>query len=280
MEARTQINVPYRPGGKKMRKRRELDALIAHSLAKRNLSRRSNEGLFLQDKLMSASTDDPDDYTLPKVYHSSTRRGRKYIFFRVCGPLIFMTSFALLFVFMYWYYFDLRQQIYDNRQKIEEAYTTSQNLPETMQQWHETSTLLLKNQTVIFKRIEDFKRLLESLQNNCTNLENKSHYINDEKIVANFGARIEAIATDLEGIRTHYKTLAEQQETLKMNFAELKSNVTNILKLVLEKYTNITKPITYEPSTNTTILNDLKEVTTESSVNKTIEQLSNALEHK
>lgn len=35
MESAGQVAVPLRGGGKKMRKRRELDALVAHSLAKR-----------------------------------------------------------------------------------------------------------------------------------------------------------------------------------------------------------------------------------------------------
>lgn len=35
MESGGQVIVPMRSGGKKMRKRRELDALVAHSLGKR-----------------------------------------------------------------------------------------------------------------------------------------------------------------------------------------------------------------------------------------------------
>lgn len=35
MESASQVIVPLRSGGKKMRKRRELDALVAHSLGKR-----------------------------------------------------------------------------------------------------------------------------------------------------------------------------------------------------------------------------------------------------
>lgn len=35
MESAGHVAVPLRGGGKKMRKRRELDALVAHSLAKR-----------------------------------------------------------------------------------------------------------------------------------------------------------------------------------------------------------------------------------------------------
>lgn len=60
MECHHRIEVPLRSGGgKKMKKRRELDALIAHSLTKRGIRRPVQS----QDKLLSVSTDDPDEYT-------------------------------------------------------------------------------------------------------------------------------------------------------------------------------------------------------------------------
>lgn len=60
MECHHRIEVPLRSGGgKKMKKRRELDALIAHSLTKRGVRRTVQS----QDKLLSVSTDDPDEYT-------------------------------------------------------------------------------------------------------------------------------------------------------------------------------------------------------------------------
>lgn len=60
MECHHRIEVPLRSGGgKKMKKRRELDALIAHSLTKRSIRRPVQS----QDKLLSVSTDDPDEYT-------------------------------------------------------------------------------------------------------------------------------------------------------------------------------------------------------------------------
>lgn len=53
------IEVPLRSGGgKKMKKRKELDALVAHSLTKRGSHRTINS----QDKLLSVSTDDLDDF--------------------------------------------------------------------------------------------------------------------------------------------------------------------------------------------------------------------------
>lgn len=85
------VSVPLRTGGKKMRKRRELDALVEHSLAKRyftptvdpllptmhililgsfcihracNSTKRqvAGNGINSQDQLLSHSTDDQEDY--------------------------------------------------------------------------------------------------------------------------------------------------------------------------------------------------------------------------
>lgn len=96
------VNVPLRSSGKKMRKRRELDALVAHSLAKRyhnlgfdqtfktrekqkknvlivlmifnracNSGKRqaAGNGINSQDQLLSASTDDQEEYSLVAIVH-------------------------------------------------------------------------------------------------------------------------------------------------------------------------------------------------------------------
>lgn len=65
MESVGHVVVPLRVGGKKMKKRRELDALVAHSLAKRacNAKRQAGNGVTSQDQLLSQSTDDQEDST-------------------------------------------------------------------------------------------------------------------------------------------------------------------------------------------------------------------------
>lgn len=63
MDRSHQICVPFRPGGKKIRKRRELDALIAHSVAKKMSIPRTVLNINSKEKLLSASTDDAEDYT-------------------------------------------------------------------------------------------------------------------------------------------------------------------------------------------------------------------------
>lgn len=47
------VSVPLRSSGKKMRKRRELDALVAHSLAKRYLLSSQNPLNFIIDLIVN-----------------------------------------------------------------------------------------------------------------------------------------------------------------------------------------------------------------------------------
>lgn len=60
------VAVPLRVGGKKMRKRRELDALVAHSLAKGAKGggrHAASNGVASHDQLLSNSTDEQEDYS-------------------------------------------------------------------------------------------------------------------------------------------------------------------------------------------------------------------------
>lgn len=118
--------VPLRVGGKKMRKRKELDALVAHSLAKRayNNGKRNiaGTGLTSNDQLLSQSTDDQDDYSWTKVRSGSRCRGVKRLaVFRACGPLVLIMCMLLSLAFVYWLYFDIREQMADYRIRIEQG---------------------------------------------------------------------------------------------------------------------------------------------------------------
>jgi len=56
------------------------------------------------------------------VEGTTTRRGhRKKLFLRKCGPFLFGITTALFVGILYWLYFDLRQQISDYRQKVEDG---------------------------------------------------------------------------------------------------------------------------------------------------------------
>ncbi|XP_068148119.1 polyamine-modulated factor 1-binding protein 1 [Drosophila tropicalis] len=233
MDCHHRIEVPLRSGGggKKMKKRRELDALIAHSTAKRNTTN-GRRAMHSQDKLLSVSTDDPEDYVWTNVSGSSRRSHRKNNYFRTCGPVLIGITSVLIVAILYWLYFDLRQQISDYRHKIEEVSAISKNFPDTLQKWHETSSFLLKNQTAVITQINDLRKTVDSLRTNFSSLEAtvnaQRNHGQDEKMVADFGAKIEAVATDIEEIKDHYNRYMEVQKIIQSETAALKSNLSQL----------------------------------------------------
>jgi len=111
----------------------------------------------------------------------------------------------------------------------------SKNFPDTLQRWHETSSFLLKNQTAVISEINELQKTMESLRNNFSNLEAavaaQRNHGKDEKLVADFGAKIEAVATDIEAIKEHYNKYTEVQKTLQADTEALK---VSLPKLYLE----------------------------------------------
>ncbi|EDW32452.1 GL10433 [Drosophila persimilis] len=92
-------------------------------------------------------------------------------YFRMCGPLLLGIIGILIVSILYWLYFDLRQQMSDYRQKIEEVSAMSKNFPDTLQRWHETSSYLMKNQTAVIYEINELQKAVEGLRMNFSSLE-------------------------------------------------------------------------------------------------------------
>ncbi|XP_018800543.1 PREDICTED: uncharacterized protein LOC108976085 [Bactrocera latifrons] len=126
MDSSHQFSVPLRAGGKKIRKRRELDALIAHSFGKKRSIRRTTLNINSQEKLLSASTDDAEDYAWvqmnrPKNNHSICTNRCHNRECMICKPLLVFIAIAVIIGLLYWMYLDLRQEMFVYRKKIEEV---------------------------------------------------------------------------------------------------------------------------------------------------------------
>ena len=102
----------------------------------------------------------------------------------------------------------------------------SQILPDTLQAWHETSKNLIKNQTSMSLKITELQLSLQELWKNFSEYrssqEAQKTYEKEEKIVADFGAKMEAIATDVESMKDHYNSVKEKQNNLQQVFENLK----------------------------------------------------------
>uniref|UniRef100_A0A1I8PU49 Uncharacterized protein n=2 Tax=Stomoxys calcitrans TaxID=35570 RepID=A0A1I8PU49_STOCA len=256
MDSSHHVTVPLRYGIKKMRKRRDLDALLSQGHSKNGGGgsasgggplRRGNNNrgtLYSQDKLLNnVSTDDQEDYNWqPKVKQPTHHCGHnKQLIFRLYGILLFVITLSIFVGFTYWLNFNLQQQIYEYRQKVEQVSAASQILPDTLQAWHETSKNLINNQTSISSKLSELQQSLQVLWKNFseyrTSQEAQKSY-KEEKIVADFGAKIEAIATDVESMKDHYNAVKEQQTDLQKVFENLKSNFSDGLK-------NMALPVNY-----------------------------------
>ncbi|XP_054089196.1 uncharacterized protein Nua_1 isoform X2 [Zeugodacus cucurbitae] len=234
MDSSHQINVPLRSGGKKIRKRRELDALIAHSFGKNRSIRRTTLNNHSQDKLLSASTDDADDYTWVQMNRPKNNdtictnrcHNRKYM---LCKLLLVLIAIAVIIGLIYWMYLDLRQEMYSYRQKIEEVAVMNKDLPEILQKWHEVSTLLRNNQTTTIIRLNELERITEKLRMNFTTykstLDGQNNFAKEEKIVAAFGAKIEAVITDMESFKDYYSGVVNKQIEMQTNLNDLSAKI-------------------------------------------------------
>lgn len=77
-------------------------------------------------------------------------------------------------------------------------------------------------------KISELQQSLQELWKNFSEYrssqEAQKSYEKEEKIVADFGAKIEAIATDVESMKEHYNSVNEKQTDLQHVFENLKVN--------------------------------------------------------
>ncbi|XP_035784916.1 A-kinase anchor protein 9-like isoform X1 [Anopheles albimanus] len=231
------VAVPMRVGGKKMRKRRELDALVAHSLAKgsKGSGRHiASNGVASHDQLLSNSTDEQEDYSWqPKVRTQSRCRSKRFSCLRTCAPLLFVSCIFISLGFMYWLYFDIRQQISQYRIRIEQVSATSQNVPEALQKWHETSKNLEQNQTALNGKLRDMQQRLTSFHEDLKQfreaLEKKNENSQEAQFnrltasVADLGSNIAESKSRITVLETQISTVQDDQKQLNKTLADIQN---------------------------------------------------------
>lgn len=240
MESVGHVTVPLRVGGKKMRKRRELDALVAHSLAKSSGKRHiAGNGIASHDQLLSNSTDDQEDYSWqPKVRTQSRCRRKRFSCVRTCGPLILVSCIFLSLGFMYWLYFDIRQQVSEYRIRIEQVSATSQNVPEALQKWHETSKNLEQNQTALNGKLREIQQVLGNFSNELKQLretiEKKNENSQEAQLnslktnVADLGSKIGDAITRITNLEEAEQRAQGEQKSLRKSVEDLQTLLAQI----------------------------------------------------
>lgn len=107
-----------------------------------------------------------------------------------------------------------------------------QLLPRTLQAWQETSSSLLRNQTKIQEDIQEIQGSIRYLWSNFSSYclyqhNDDSHDHNDKKLVADFGAKIEAMFSDLDNVRDHYESINNERINLEQLIGDLKVGEAN-----------------------------------------------------
>ncbi|XP_055619179.1 uncharacterized protein LOC129764285 isoform X1 [Toxorhynchites rutilus septentrionalis] len=240
MESVGHVTVPLRVGGKKMRKRRELDALVAHSLAKSSGKRHiAGNGIASHDQLLSNSTDEQEDYSWqPKVRAQSRCRRKRFSCLRTCGPLLLVSCIFLSLGFMYWLYFDIRQQVSEYRIRIEQVSASSQNLPEALQRWHETSKTLEQNQTALNGKLREVQQVLSNFSAELKQLrdtiEKKNENSQEAQLnslktnVADIGSKIGDAIARISALEERYAVTTTDQKTVRKSVDELQTLIAQI----------------------------------------------------
>lgn len=130
MESTHHVTVPLR-AGKKMKKRKELDALVAHSGPGKRLG---GGGSSPQDQLLSESTDEHDDYWSGKDRGSGGSSGggggprcrmfyRRRLFaslLRACTAFLVFACVVATTTVM-WLFIDIREQVTSLRNELDQG---------------------------------------------------------------------------------------------------------------------------------------------------------------
>lgn len=165
---------------------------------------------------------------------SSTYGHRNVI---ILGTVFFITSCWLLILSYTMSVIHIENQRLQS--EIKKVSVISQNLPEEMQKWHEKTSLLEKNQSIIYDKLNEIQSTIESLKQNFTKYaaqaDSRNEYSKDDKFVADLGAKLEAVASDMEVIKDHFTTVQKNQSSLQEDIDKLGVRFNDISNHIPEK---------------------------------------------
>ncbi|XP_011068755.1 PREDICTED: uncharacterized protein LOC105154737 [Acromyrmex echinatior] len=270
------VTVPLRQPTKKMKKRKELDALApAHAISRRNSGKRSSQ------ELLTDSSDDRSEY-----WNVSTRNGRKCRgrrgrvcpgFLKACNAFLACAS-VLATASLIWLFIDVRQQLTALRTELDQVIAGSEGVPDALQKCHSLSRDLQNNQTIIFSRLSDLKQQINNFTVQVKRILHKvQEYFQAAPEMANLPKRLDELSTSVATFGSQIRDLGATVNTLKetnMRVQDaqttMQQNISSIKHTMLE-LSNITQ----KPQILST---DETQVKTDK-LNLTISHLINNLTH-
>ncbi|CAK9811460.1 EF-hand calcium-binding domain-containing protein 14 [Anthophora plagiata] len=243
------VTVPLRQPTKKMKKRKELDALAPpHTVSRRSSGKRSSQ------ELLSDSSDERSEY-----WNISTRNGRKCRgrrsracpgFFKACSAFLACAS-VLATASLIWLFIDVRQQLTALRTELDQVIDGSEGVPDALQKCHSLSRDLQNNQTIIFNHLSDLKLQINNFTSQLAVIQHDLHRVEEwfkaDPELANVPTDLKALSSSvvsfgsqMQDLSATVKTLKESNARVQDTQATMQQNITSI-KNTLTELSNVTQ---------------------------------------
>ncbi|XP_071871834.1 uncharacterized protein isoform X1 [Bombus fervidus] len=238
------VTVPLRQPTKKMKKRKELDALAPpHIVSRRSSGKRSSQ------ELLSDSSDERSEY-----WNISTRNGRKCRgrrsracpgFFKACSAFLACAS-VLATASLIWLFIDVRQQLTALRTELDQVIAGSEGVPDALQKCHSLSRDLQNNQSIIFTHLSDLKLQINNFTTQLALIQRSLHRAKDwfnedpalfkvqgdlkdlSNNVGSFGSQIQDLSNTVKKLEDSNIRIQDVQKTIQQNVTSIKNTVTEL----------------------------------------------------
>ncbi|KAL1114852.1 hypothetical protein AAG570_007676 [Ranatra chinensis] len=233
--------------GKKMRKRKELDALVGGvSGGSKRRCGGSGRGVSPQDQLLSESTGEEEYWTTkgmkPRRRYNS--RGDHHdvrpfsALLRICSLLLMMACLVATLTLM-WLFIDIREQTTYLHNRLDQVAAGSQGVPDALQKCHSLSRQLQNNQTLLFTQLSSLSQHLTKftaqvsiLQTGLSNVEDKlsssPELVNVPHDMQALSASVASIGSQIQDLQTTSNRLKEEHNTLLETVKILQQNASTL----------------------------------------------------
>ncbi|XP_076762123.1 uncharacterized protein LOC143430043 isoform X1 [Xylocopa sonorina] len=250
------VTVPLRQPTKKMKKRKELDALAPpHTVSRRSSGKRSSQ------ELLSDSSDERSEY-----WNIATRNGRKCRggrsracpgFFKACSAFLACAS-VLATASLIWLFIDVRQQLTALRTELDQVIAGSEGVPDALQKCHSLSRDLQNNQTIIFTHLSDLKLQINNFTSQLVVIQRDLHRVEEwfkadpalvsvptdlkalSSSVASFGSQIQDLSATVKTLKESNARAQDVQTVMQQNITSIKNTITELSNITQRPQMQIT----------------------------------------
>ncbi|XP_003424771.1 uncharacterized protein LOC100680350 isoform X1 [Nasonia vitripennis] len=259
------VTVPLRPPAKKMKKRKELDALAPpHAVSRRSSGKRSSQ------ELLSDSSDERSEYWNVSTTRGGTRKARSREagrgacpgLLRACSVFLGGTI-VLVTAILIWLFIDVRQQLTVLRAELDQVIAGSEGVPDALQTCHTLEKNFTTNIKHITDEIQKLNRSINSFSGQVSSLQQELQQVqvslksapeltsvpDTVKVLQN---SIGLLELDIHELQINYKMVKDSTFSLQQ-FQEQQRESLSKIQNTLTGLSNITQPTQSVPSNETLV---------------------------